>query len=90
MPQGPSHSRVGPSSSQGGSAEEPGRAGIGSDRDSACGSSNKATLHQIFDQCCKDRSGSVCPCSSWVPVYGGVGSIGMTKGQGATQPKPYP
>ena len=72
MPQGPSHSRVGPSSSQGGSAEEPGRAGIGSDRDSACGSSNKATLHQIFDQCCKDRSGSVCPCSSWVPVYGGV------------------
>lgn len=23
------------------------------------------TLDKIFDQCCKDRSGSFCPCSSW-------------------------
>ena len=53
LPQGPSHSQAGPN--QGNSAEDPGRAGTGSD-----------PLNMIFDQCCK-WDGSVCPCSSWVP-----------------------
>ena len=54
LPQGPSHSQAGPN--QGSSAEDPGRAGTGSD-----------PLRMIFDQCCKSGDGSVCPCSSWVP-----------------------